>query len=276
MTFREAYQYGQEQLKIAEISDAELDAWYLLEYLTGMKRSEYFMKMNDTLPEDFWLKYQDVIATRATHVPLQHITGVQEFMGLEFCVNQHVLVPRQDTEVLVESVLHIIKPGMKVLDMCTGSGCILVSLLKLSEDLQGVGVDISEDALQIARKNARKIGVEAVFIQSDLFDKVEGKHDVIVSNPPYIPTAVIQELEEEVKLHDPICALDGKEDGLYFYRKIIAESKQYLKPNGWLYFEIGHDQGLSVKQLMEEAGFQSVAVKKDLAGLDRVISGVYI
>lgn len=276
MTFREAYQYGQEQLKIAEISDAELDAWYLLEYLTGMKRSEYFMKMNDTLPEDSWLKYQDVIATRATHVPLQHITGVQEFMGLEFCVNQHVLVPRQDTEVLVESVLHIIKPGMKVLDMCTGSGCILVSLLKLSEDLQGVGVDISEEALQIARKNARKIGVEAVFIQSDLFDKVEGKHDVIVSNPPYIPTAVIQELEEEVKLHDPICALDGKEDGLYFYRKIIAESKQYLKPNGWLYFEIGHDQGLSVKQLMEEAGFQSVAVKKDLAGLDRVISGVYI
>ena len=139
-----------------------------------------------------------------------------------------------------------------------------------------MGVDISESALEVARENAHKIGVEAIFCQSDLFDKVEGKYDVIVSNPPYIPTTIIQELEEEVKLHDPICALDGKEDGLYFYRKIIAESKQYLKLNGWLYFEIGHDQALSVQQLMEEAGFQSITVKKDLAGLDRVISGVYI
>ena len=276
MTLKEAYEYGKEQLKNAQISDAELDAWYLLEYVTGTSRAGYFMNENALVQEDAWVKYRDAIKTRTTRVPLQHITGVQEFMGLEFGVNPHVLIPRQDTEVLVESVLNIIKPGMKVLDMCTGSGCILISLLNFCRGIQGMGVDISENALEVARENAHKIGVEAIFCQSDLFDKVEGKYDVIVSNPPYIPTTIIQELEEEVKLHDPICALDGKEDGLYFYRKIIAESKQYLKLNGWLYFEIGHDQALSVQQLMEEAGFQSITVKKDLTGLDRVISGVYI
>lgn len=277
MTLREAYEYGQEQLKRVSIEDAALDAWYLLEYVTGITRSRYFLDMNKSLSEEEERQYCEYMAIRAKHVPLQHITGVQEFMGLEFCVNEHVLVPRQDTEVLVESVLEVLEPGMRVLDMCTGSGCILISLLKLGshENVSGTGVDISEEALRVACRNAEKHGVDAEILHSDLFSEVDGKYDVIVSNPPYIRTSVIEELEDEVKFHDPILALDGKEDGLYFYRKIIEEAPNYLKSNGRLYFEIGHDQGEDVSRLMREAGFANVTVKKDLAGLDRVVFGVY-
>ena len=276
MTLREAYEYGQEQLKKERIEDADLDAWYLLEHVTGITRAKYFMDMNRVLAEDAEARYCECVAMRARHIPLQHITGVQEFMGLEFCVNEHVLVPRQDTEVLVESVLEVLKPGMNVLDMCTGSGCILISLMKLGGQVSGAGVDISGEALQVACQNAEKLGVETRFLHSDLFTEVEEKYDVIVSNPPYIRTAVIEELKEEVKFHDPFLALDGKEDGLYFYRNIIEEASDYLKPRGRLYFEIGHDQGEDVSRLMREAGFSDVTVKKDLAGLDRVVFGVYI
>ena len=277
MTLREAYEYGQEQLKKAQIEDAELDAWYLLEYVTGINRTMYFMDINGALSEEAEVKYRGYIATRSEHVPLQHITGVQEFMGLEFSVNEHVLVPRQDTEVLVESVLEVLEPRMHVLDMCTGSGCILISLLKLcgQQNVSGIGVDISNEALAVAGQNADKLGVKATFLQSDLFSEVSGKFDVIVSNPPYIRTAVIEELKEEVKFHDPFLALDGKEDGLYFYKRIVEESVQYLNVGGRLCFEIGHDQGEAVSSLMREAGFSEVTVKKDLAGLDRVVFGVY-
>lgn len=290
MTLREAYEYGQKQLQLAGIDDADLDAWYLLEFVTGISRTMYYVKMQDKLLPEQEKQYRGFIETRASHIPLQHITGVQEFMGLEFIVNEHVLVPRQDTEVLVESVLEVLEPGMKVLDMCTGSGCILISLMKLygtsqaettgevTEDekmLCGVGVDISEEALKVAKANGEKIGVKAEFIQSDLFENVRGEYDVIVSNPPYIRTAVIEELKEEVKCHDPFIALDGKEDGLYFYRKIVEKSLEYLSDGGRLLFEIGHDQGEEVKKLMEQAGFTGVTVKKDLAGLDRVVLGKY-
>ena len=290
MTLREAYEYGQKQLQLAGIDDADLDAWYLLEFVTGISRTMYYVKMQNKILSEQEKQYREFIETRASHIPLQHITGVQEFMGLEFIVNEHVLVPRQDTEVLVESVLEVLEPGMKVLDMCTGSGCILISLMKLygtsqaettgevTEDekmLCGVGVDISEEALKVAKANGEKIGVKADFIQSDLFEKVSGKYDVIVSNPPYIRTVVIEELKEEVKCHDPFIALDGKEDGLYFYRKIVEKSLEYLSDGGRLLFEIGHDQGEEVKKLMEQAGFTGVTVKKDLAGLDRVVLGKY-
>ena len=277
MTLKEAYEYGQVQLKNAQIEDADLDAWYLLEYVTGVSRTMYFMDMNREVSEEEEREYFRCVETRATHVPLQHITGVQEFMGLPFYVNEHVLVPRQDTEVLVESVLDILEPEMRVLDMCTGSGCILISLMKLCNlaNVIGVGADISEEALRVSRKNAEQLGVEATWIHSDLFSKVEGQYDVIVSNPPYIRTSVIEGLKEEVKFHDPFIALDGKEDGLYFYRRIVDESPNYLKKGGKLYFEIGHDQGDDVSELMKDAGFSDVTVKKDLAGLDRVVFGVY-
>lgn len=278
MTLKEAYEYGQVQLKNVQIEDADLDAWYLLEYVTGVSRAMYFMDMNKALSVEEERLYCECVAIRAKHVPLQHITGVQEFMGLEFCVNEHVLVPRQDTEVLVESVLEVLKPGMRVLDMCTGSGCILISLLKLCgfDDVSGVGADVSEGALKVARDNAEKLGVDATLVHSDLFSNVTQQYDLIVSNPPYIRTAVIEELKDEVKFHDPLLALDGKEDGLYFYRRIVEESTQYLNIGGRLYFEIGHDQGEEVSSLMKEAGFADVTVKKDLAGLDRVVFGVYI
>ena len=290
MTLREAYEYGQKQLQLAGIDDADLDAWYLLEFVTGISRTMYYVKMQDKILPEQEKQYREFIETRASHIPLQHITGVQEFMGLEFIVNEHVLVPRQDTEVLVESVLEVLEPGMKVLDMCTGSGCILISLMKLygtsqaettgevtkdEKMLCGVGVDISDEALKVAKANGEKIGVKADFIQSDLFENVGGEYDVIVSNPPYIRTAVIEELKEEVKCHDPFIALDGKEDGLYFYRKIVEKSLEYLSDGGRLLFEIGHDQGEEVKKLMEQAGFTGVTVKKDLAGLDRVVLGKY-
>lgn len=209
-------------------------------------------------------------------------------MGLEFKVNEHVLVPRQDTECLVEEAFSFLKPGLRLLDMCTGSGCILISLLKLCEQknpkvwktlpVYGAGVDISEDALYLAKENARKNQVKAVWYQGDLFHALEeknGQFDIIVSNPPYIRTEVIASLEEEVRLHDPWIALDGREDGLYFYRKIIAGSTSYLKQGGRLLFEIGHDQAVDVTALMEMHGFGQIQVKKDLAGLDRVVSGVY-
>ncbi len=276
MTLREAYVYGQEQLKNANISDANLDAWYLLEFVTGITRTTYYLDTDKEMTLSQEQTYRTLLEKRASHIPLQHLTGVQEFMGFEFCVNEHVLIPRQDTEILVESVLDILKPGMDVLDMCTGSGCIILSLMKLGKDIRGLGVDISEEALNIARQNARKLEVDVRFLQSDLFAGVEGTFDVIVSNPPYIRTDVIRQLQEEVKFHDPMLALDGKEDGLYFYRTIVEESVKHLKKNGKLYFEIGHDQAEDVVQLMTDAGFAEVTVKKDLAGLDRVVFGVYI
>ena len=275
MTLKQAYEYGLEQLNNAGIEDALLDAWYLLEYATGISRAMYYVRENEELSPEQEKAYVGYIETRVSHIPLQHITGVQEFMGMEFYVNEHVLIPRQDTEVLVESVLEELKSGMEILDMCTGSGCILLSLCKLKKNIKGTGVDVSEKALEVAGKNVEKIGIDVTLIQSDLFEEVVGKYDVIVSNPPYIRTSVIEELEEEVKFHDPFIALDGKEDGLFFYRKIVAESAVFLKEGGRLYFEIGHDQGEDVKILMEEAGFQEVSVKKDLAGLDRVVFGVY-
>ncbi len=275
MTFREAYEYGQEQLKLAGIDDADLDAWYLLEFVTGVNRALYYVKMQEPVSARQEALYCDYIMTRASYIPLQHITGVQEFMGMEFLVNEHVLVPRQDTEVLVESVLEVLTPEMKVLDMCTGSGCILLSLMKLGQVRYGVGVDISEEALAVAEKNCKKLGVKADLLKSDLFANVSGRYDVIVSNPPYIRTSVIEELKEEVKFHDPFIALDGKEDGLYFYRAIVEKCPKYLKSGGKLYFEIGHDQGEAVKKLMSQVGFTEVTVKKDLAGLDRVVFGKY-
>lgn len=275
MTLQEAYQEGIRLLEEAEVAEARIDAWELLEYETGISRATYFADSHREMGTDREEAYFQKIQRRAARIPLQHLTGVQEFMGFPFQVNEQVLIPRQDTEVLVEEVEKSLTDGMEILDVCTGSGCILLSLLKRHPGVCGTGVDISKGALAVAQENGRRLEVEATFLESDLFACVEGRYDLIVSNPPYIKTAVIETLEEEVRLHDPWLALDGKEDGLYFYRRIVEESPKYLKEGGSLYFEIGHDQGDEVKQLMEEAGYVQVTVKKDLAGLDRVVFGVY-
>lgn len=272
-TLKELLLWGSERLEEAHIEEAKLDAWLLLEHTTEISRASYYGNPDAVVSQEKEQIYRGYIEERATHIPLQHITGVQEFMGFHFQVNEHVLVPRQDTEVLVEEVLEVLQAGERVLDMCTGSGCILLSLLKICKGTTGTGVDISREALAVAQKNAEQLGVMAHFQESDVFENVRGRYDVIVSNPPYIRTSVIEGLHQEVKLHDPMLALDGKEDGLFFYRKIIQEAGAHLCRDGRLYFEIGHDQGYDVAELMEDAGFKDVYVKKDLAGLDRVVSG---
>lgn len=280
MTLEEAYGFGKKVLEENKIGDAPIDAWILLEHITEISRAMYYVNPKQEMNSEQKKRYEYFIEQRAKRIPLQHLTKEQEFMGLTFAVNENVLIPRQDTEILVETVLEDLEPNMRVLDVCTGSGCILISLLKMMQEgrgqdtIKGIGIDISKEALEVAEENARKHNTEAIFVQSDLFENVEGMYDVIVSNPPYIKTKEIEQLEDEVKLHDPMIALDGKEDGLYFYRKIIKESRKYLKKNGKLYFEIGHTQGEEVKTLMEEAGFSNVKIKKDLAGLDRVVYGV--
>ena len=281
LTLKQLYKVGTVKLAEEGIEEFSLDAWYLLEYVTGVSKAMYFAEPERAVSEDNADRYIDCIRRRAAHIPLQHITGEQEFMGYPFCVNEHVLIPRQDTEVLVEEAIQVMRPKMKVLDMCTGSGCIVLSILKMCRekyymtDLQGIGADVSEEALKVARENGRRLGVPVTWIQSDLFVKIpeEEKYDVIVSNPPYIETAVIDTLQEEVRLHDPYIALDGKEDGLYFYRRIISEAGKYLKTQGKLMFEIGCDQAEAVEELMKNAGYEQITVKKDLAGLDRVVYG---
>ncbi len=266
---------GEQLLQQAEIADYKIDNMLLAEHFLGVTRNSLFLRPDLTVSEEKSQEYLEAVRRRCTKIPLQHITGVQEFMGLEFSVNEHVLIPRQDTEVLVEKVLSDIKniPSVTVLDMCTGSGCIAISIAKLSDNAQVSAADISEKALQKAKENNQKNGTAVQLIHSDLFEKIEGTFDVIVSNPPYIRTAVIQELMEEVKDHDPWIALDGHEDGLDFYREITKEAKKHLNPEGKIYYEIGFDQGADVQKILEQNGFRDIHILKDLSGNDRVVYG---
>lgn len=273
MTYREALNLGEKVLNLAKIDDAKMDAWLLLSMVCKIERSFYYLHMEEDLPEEELKEYEIALKKRGEHIPLQYIVGETEFMGLRFKVNSSVLIPRQDTETLVEEALKIISSGMKVLDMCTGSGCIIVSILHNVPGTEGYAIDISKQALNVAKENAKLNDVSVMFERSDLFDNVTGKFDVIVSNPPYIPTQEILNLMPEVQEFEPMEALDGKEDGLYFYERIVAESKDYLNENGWLMFEIGHDQGEAVSAMMREAGFSDVRVIQDLARNDRVVTG---
>lgn len=280
MTFREILNWGKEELKDSGIGEYELDAWLLLEYVTGISRALFFAKDHEEIIAADRETYETLVKKRGRHIPLQHLTNAQEFMGYEFYVNEHVLVPRQDTEILVEEADRIASERnmTRILDLCCGSGCILLSLLKMDENRNGIGSDFSEEALKVAMTNRERLDVfpvRAEFLKSDLFENISGQFDMIVSNPPYIRTAEIETLQEEVKLYDPFEALDGKEDGLFFYRRIVNEAGRYLKNDGVLLFEIGYDQADDVTKLMKEADFGNVQVKKDLAGLDRVVGGVY-
>lgn len=283
MTYGQFYEYGKQKLMAAGIDEAVLDARLLLEYICHTDRNELIIhadRERSSIEEQF---YKIVIEKRASHMPLQYITGEQEFMGLSFQVNAHVLIPRQDTEILVEETMRYLGDGMRILDMCTGSGCILLSLLKYSNECEGVGIDISSDALRVAQENAQRLQLDATFLEGDLFLPLKnfksGKtsdtlFDIIVSNPPYIETKVIDTLMPEVRLHEPVSALDGGEDGVYFYRKIAAEAPRFMRKGAYLFFEIGCAQAQKVKMLMQEAGFVQVEVLKDYAGLDRVVFGM--
>lgn len=273
MTLREALALGKDLLYQAEIEEYETDAWLLLEGAAKCTRNDLFLRGSEPLEKEQELLYKEYLRKRSSRIPVQHILGVQCFCGLEFIVTPDVLCPRLDTEVLIEEAIKRIKPGSSILDMCTGSGCIVLTLLHLIKNCQGIGADLSEKALDVARRNAAKLEKECTFIHSDLFENIQGKFDVIVSNPPYIATKEIETLSPEVRIHEPRMALDGMEDGLFFYREIVNASVNYLNSEGWLIFEIGHDQGEALKNMMKSAGFCEIQVIRDLAGLDRVVVG---
>lgn len=286
ISMEHAYRQGEEKLRKAGVPDARLDAWYLLEYVTGIGRAAYYADPGRRMDDTQLSEYERCIEIRCRRVPLQHITGEQEFMGLRFHVNKDVLIPRQDTEILVETALDILQKEQKtypagghkirLLDMCTGSGCILLSMLHyLNGTAEGTGSDISAAALKVAGENADSLGEKAEFVESDLFEKITGRFHMILSNPPYIRSGDIPKLQDEVRFYDPAGALDGKEDGLYFYRRIVSESPAYLERGGYLVFETGCSQAGDVSAMMEAQGFGEICVKKDLAGLDRVVCGRY-
>lgn len=277
MTYGELYEYGKRTLEAAGVAEAALDARLLLEYICHTDRNELIVhadRCRSGMEEQF---YRTVIEKRAERVPLQHITGEQEFMGLSFRVNEHTLIPRQDTEILVEEAMRHLVDGMRILDMCTGSGCILLSLLKYSNECEGIGVDISEKALEVARENAARLQLSAAFLAGDLFAPLEsleaertvrgGRHgvlfDMVVANPPYIETGVIAALMPEVRAHEPLAALDGGEDGLSFYRRITTQAPAYMQRGAYLFFEIGCGQAQAVTALMQETGFGGIEVLRD-------------
>ena len=285
-TYKELLEEGYQILNSAGIEEARLDAWLLLEFAADIKRAWYYAHMDETAETAVAERYRQLCEKRAQHIPQQHLTGQAYFMGYEFYVDDRVLVPRQDTETLVEEAISHLRelPAPKILDMCTGSGCILLSLLMELPQASGTGADVSADALEVAKENTRRLGLEkrAELIQSDLFSadyfeknsrKKCMEYDMLISNPPYIRTADIDGLMDEVRLHDPRLALDGKADGLYFYEKITEQAGKYLKPGGWLIYEIGCDQGKDVAEIMKKKGFIQIEVKKDLAGLDRIVEG---
>ena len=273
MNYTEAFLMGMQKLKEAQIGEAQLDARLLLEEVCGTDHNTLLCHGDREVSEAEEEQYRKALEQRAVHVPLQHLLGYQDFMGLRFQVNEYVLIPRQDTEILVEEAMRYLHDGMRILDLCTGSGCILLSLLHYSNDCEGVGVDISQEALQVAAQNAELLGIRADFLKSDLYEKVTGKFDLLVSNPPYIERAIIPTLMEEVREYDPYIALDGGEDGLDFYRRIIGGAQDYLNRGGQILMEIGSGQAKAVSELLCEAGFKEIDVCRDFAGLDRVVSG---
>lgn len=294
LTYEKILAQATDRLILAGVTDAQLDAWYLLEDTFGIRRADYFLKKREC-PAQIPGCWEDRLQLRCQRMPLAYILGHTEFMGLPFVVEPGVLIPRQDTETLVEWVLEDKKKAAKagvqtagisesaqepltLLDMCTGSGCIGLSLAKLGGYATTLS-DLSPRAIQVSRRNRGGLDLEeqVEICHGDLFASLpEGrKFDVIVSNPPYIETAVIEGLQEEVRDHEPRMALDGMEDGLFFYRRLAKEAPQWLKPGGKIYLEIGYDQGETVPALLRDAGFVNVTVRKDLAGNDRVVRGEY-
>ena len=244
----------------------EREARLLLAFSLEVPIEKLLLLKTCTLRE--YSKFIKIINKRASGIPYAYIVGHKEFMKLDFEVNKNVLIPRADTDILVTEVINLNKK--KILDMCTGSGCIAISLAKYIDGAKVDAVDISEKSLTIAEVNAKKNNVDVKFINSNLFEKITDKYDLIVSNPPYIKTSDLRDLQFEVK-NEPLKALDGGDTGLYFYKKIIKEATKFFNENGVLAFEIGYDQAEDVSNLLKENGYQNIKVIKDLSGNDRVI-----
>lgn len=278
MNINEVLKVGRENLLQNDVDPRE--ARLLLAFVLQVRKEE-LITIHE-ISEDIYKKYLEIINRRASGEPYAYITGYKEFMKLDFKVDKNVLIPREDTELLVEQVIEIVnqkqnKSGvpaqqLRILDMCTGSGCIAISLAKILENIEATAVDISEKALEIAKENAKNNSVDVQFVLSNLFEKIDKKFDIIVSNPPYIQTKVIEELQKEVK-NEPVLALDGGETGLNFYEEIIEKAPHFLNQNGVLAFEIGYDQALEISNKMKENGFEDIIVRKDLGNQDRVVVG---
>ena len=274
-TYKEILNSAEDMLTSAGIAEAASDAWILFEYTFDMNRTKYLTQMMSFVSEEDEEKYMHNIRIRQKRVPVQHITNSQCFMGFDFFVNEHVLIPRFDTEILVDAVVNtVMNQNSKVLDMCTGSGCIALSIAKLCHGVMVDAVDVSEEAIKVANNNKARLKVHNCnIIYSDLFENITDTYDVIVSNPPYIESDVIFTLEPEVKDFEPLIALDGDEDGLKFYRIITNSAASRLNAGGCLFYEIGYNQAEAVEKMMKDAGFNDIRTIKDMSGLDRVVTG---
>ena len=273
------------QLMAAGITEADTDAWLLFSACMGLNRTEYLMRSDAVVPDDKAEEYLGKLKRRAGREPVQYIEETAPFMGFDFYVNENVLIPRMDTEILVSEAIKRARimfsqrqhdVSFRILDMCTGSGCIAQSTYLLLKNegctVEVDAVDISEKALEVAGINASRLGAHVKLIRGNLFENVDNKYSMILSNPPYIRTDVIADLEPEVREHEPMLALDGTADGLYFYREITDKAWEYLENNGILMYEIGYDQALEVSDMLRQKGYTDIAVIKDFAGLDRVVA----
>ena len=272
ITMKELLQIGAGTLQKAGILEAELDAWYLLSYCMDITKVYYYMNEAKEITQEQAARYRKLVSEREKHRPLQYIIGYQEFMGLQFEVNESVLIPRQDTEILVEKALEYSK-DCYVLDLCTGSGCIAISIEKYGQPAKVDASDFSEDALEVARKNSKSNNTSVSFIYSDMWNAITERYDLIVSNPPYIDEMEMGELMPEVKCFEPIQALAGGVDGYDYYRRIAKALPMKLKKDGRVMLEIGCAQAEIVSEMLRDNGIHKIEVIKDLAGLDRVVIG---
>ena len=274
-TIQDAKRFLTAQFRGAGIESADIDARLLLMHATGLSRSDLIAFDQNVLSSDIIKTIQNLAARRIGGEPVDHILGRREFYGREFKVTQDVLSPRPETEMLVEAALDIIasNPAAHILDLGTGSGAILISILAQAEQASGTAIDISEAALDIAKENAKTRDVDAriEFGLGAWFEPIKARYDIIISNPPYITKPAMETLSAEVKNFDPHLALSGGDDGLEAYREIISKAKKFLKPKGQVILEIGFDQRASVEDLLKEAGFSKVTTTKDLAGYDRMV-----
>ena len=262
-SYKELLELGKEKLRKSGVKEAALDTWYILETVSGLNRAEYFLHSEDEIDKDKVEEFLRLIERRSKRIPLSYVIGTRDFMGLTFKVNENVLIPEQETELLVEEVL----------DMCTGSGCIAISVSLLGEPDIVAASDISDRALEVAKENAELLKASKVkFVKGDLFENITGSFDILVSNPPYIETHIIEELEPEVRDYIPRLALDGDKDGLKFYKNITKKAIKYLNKNARIFYEIGYNQSEAVADILLENGFGEIKIIKDFSGLDRIVT----